>query len=98
MHACSGSAFARITVTALLLLGVAPVTAPFLTADHTAPSGAPTLSADTLGQPKTAPEQPVPAISAGAPFPVVRSVIAPATVSLADPVSPSIAFLPPLRM
>jgi hypothetical protein len=98
MHARSGSAFARITVTALLLLAVSPVTASFLTVDHTAPLGGSTSSALALVQPKTTHDQPVPAIAAGAAFPVLRSVMAPATAPLADPVSPSIAFLPPLRM
>jgi hypothetical protein len=98
MHPRSASALARITVTALLLLAVSPVTASFLTADRTAPVAGSTSSALALVQPKTTHDQPVPAIAVGAAFPVLRSVMAPATAPLADPVNPRIAFLPPLRM
>jgi len=98
MHARNGSALTRSIVTALLLLAVSPVTAPFLTLDLKDWLGDSTSPGVALVQSKTTHDEPVPAVATGAAFLVLRAVIASATVAAVYRVRRGVAFLPPLRI
>jgi hypothetical protein len=98
MHARNGRALTRSIVTALLLLAVSPVTAPFLTFDLKDWLGDSTSPGVALVQPKTTHDEPVSTVVSGSACLLLRAVIAPATVTAVYRVSRTVAFLPPLRI
>jgi hypothetical protein len=98
MYARSGSALTRIIITALLLLAVSPVTAPFVTLDLNAPRGDSTTPSVALVQPKTTHDEPIPMVVPSAAFLMLGSLDAPAAAPLRPRESLGIAFLPPLRI
>jgi hypothetical protein len=98
MYARSGSALTRTIITALLLLAVSPVTAPFLTLDLNALRGDSTSPGVALVQPKTTHDEPAPTVVASAAFLLLWSFVVPAAATLLHRVSRSVAFLPPLRI
>ena len=98
MHARPGSALTHVIVTALLLLAVSPVTAPFLTFDLNDLHCDVTSPDVALVQPKTTHDEPVPTVAPSASSQVSRSIVAPAAAALVDRVSHSVAFRTPLRI
>jgi len=98
MQARSGSALTRIIVTALLLLAVSPVTAPFLTFDLKDWLGDSTSPGVALVQPKTTHDEPVSAVATDGALLFLQAVITPGPAIPVYRVSRSIAFLTPLRL
>ena len=98
MHVRSGRALTHIIVTALLLLAVSPVTAPFLTFDLKDLLGESSAPGVALVQPKTTHDEPVSTVATPAALQVLRAVTMPATTSTIYGLHRSVAFLPPLRI
>jgi hypothetical protein len=98
MHARSASALTRIIVTALLLLAVSPVTAPFLTFDLKDWLGESTSPGVGLVQPKTSHDEPVSTVATDAAFLLVRAVITPAPAVMVSRLGRRVGFVTPLRI
>jgi len=98
MTAGRASTLTRIIVTALLLLAVSPVTAPFLTFDLKDLLGDSTSPGVALVQPKTTHDEPVSTIATAAGYQVLRAVIAPAATQTVSRAAHRSAFVPPLRL
>ena len=92
------STLAQIIVTALLMLAVSPVTAPFLTFNLEDLFGGSTSSGVALVQPKTTHDEPVSAAAIHAAIQLLGSVREPASTSIVSPASRSTSFLTPLRI
>jgi hypothetical protein len=92
------SPLARIIVTALLMLAVSPVTAPFLTFNLEDLFGGSTSSGVALVQPKTTHDDPVSAVAINAALQVLGSVRTPAATTIGSCADRSTAFLTPLRI
>jgi hypothetical protein len=98
MHARSASALTRILVTALLLLAVSPVTAPFLTLDLKDLGGESTAPGVALVQPKTTHDESVATVGVTAAVQVSRTFTTSAAAPKVYRVSRSTAFRTPLRI
>jgi hypothetical protein len=98
MHARSGSPLTRIIVTALLLLAVSPVTAPFLTLDLKDWLGGTASPGAALVQPKTVHDEPVPTVAGSVACEVLWVARAPAAARAVSYTGRKTAFLPPLRI
>lgn len=98
MHVRRGRALTQAIVTALLLLAVSPVTAPFLTFDLEDLLGDSTAPGVALVQPKATHDEPISTVATAAVVQVLRAVTMPATTSTIYGLNRSVAFLPPLRI
>jgi hypothetical protein len=98
MYVGRGRVLIQTIVTALLLLAVSPVTAPFLTFDLKDLLGDSTAPGVALVQPKTSHDEPVSTVATAAVCQVFRAVTTAVTAPAVDGVNRSIAFQTPLRI